>query len=72
MMSKIFVDTNILVYCMDNYNKKKRNKCRSLLRTLSKNNNGVISTQVLQEFYVTATKKLKIDPLVVKELLHFF
>jgi predicted nucleic acid-binding protein len=33
---------------------------------------GVISTQVMQEFYVTATKKLKVDALIVKDILHSF
>lgn len=35
-------------------------------------NNGVISTQVLQEFYVVSTKKLGVDPLVAKEIMHGF
>jgi predicted nucleic acid-binding protein len=33
---------------------------------------GVLSTQVLQEFYVAATKKLGADPLAVKDILHSF
>ena len=32
-------------------------------------NSGVISTQVLQEFYVAATAKLGADPLLVKDIL---
>jgi predicted nucleic acid-binding protein len=31
---------------------------------------GVISTQVLQEFYVTVTRKLRVDSLIAKEVLH--
>jgi len=68
-MSKIFIDTNILVYTCDNFEKEKQKKCRSLLKTIALDYIGVISTQVLQEFYVSCVKKLKIEPLVTKEIL---
>lgn len=55
MTSKIFIDTNILVYAMDRHDPMKREICRSILRSISNSNCGVISTQVIQEFYVTAT-----------------
>ncbi len=68
-MSKIFIDTNILVYTCDNFEKEKQKKCRSLLKTIALDYIGVISTQVLQEFYVSCVKKLKIEPLITKEIL---
>ncbi len=71
-MSKIFIDTNILVYVMDKANPKKQNKCRSLLRYLTEEKSGVISTQVLLEFYVVSTQKLQVPPLAAKEILHSF
>lgn len=71
-MSKVFIDTNILVYSMDSRDKKKKTKCRSLLKTLDNKKTGVISTQVIQEFYVTAVKKLKIEPLPAKSIIHTF
>ena len=71
-MSKVFVDTNILVYCMDDSNKKRKARCRTLVETLVGELYGVLSTQVLQEFYVAATKKLGADPLAVKDILHSF
>ncbi len=71
-MSKIFVDTNILVYCMDDSDKKRKARCRSLIEALAGDLYGVLSTQVLQEFYVAATKKLAADPLAVKDILHSF
>ena len=71
-MSKIFIDTNILTYTVDNNDKAKQKKCRNVLRTIIKNNNGVISTQVLQEFFVAMTKKLGINPLNAKDILHSF
>lgn len=71
-MSKVFIDTNILVYAMDAFDTAKQKRCRDLLRSLNSDVRGVISTQVMQEFYVTATKKLGADPLVVKDLLNAF
>ncbi len=69
MISKVFIDTNILVYTMDAFDPIKQKRCRMLLRGLIADLSGVISTQVMQEFYVIATKKIGVDPLVVKDIL---
>ena len=71
-MSKIFIDTNILVYSLDQFEPEKRKKCRELLKTLTGDLRGVISTQVMQEFYVASTAKLGADVLIVKDILHSF
>ncbi len=71
-MSKVFIDTNVLVYSVDQYAKVKRDKSRELLRKLNKDKYIVISTQVLQEFYVAATRKLKVGGLLAKEILRSF
>ena len=71
-MSKIFLDTNILIYTLDSHDQSKQDRCRSLLRTIQSENNGVISTQILQEFYVVATKKFLVKPQIVKNILHSF
>jgi predicted nucleic acid-binding protein len=71
-VAKIFVDTNILIYSIDQFDPEKRQRCRALLRTLKNDLRGVISTQVMQEFYVAATKKLGAEPLVVKDILNSF
>ena len=71
-MSKIFIDTNILVYSADEFDKVKKEKCRALLKSCVTDFQGVISTQVMQEFYVTATKKLSIEPLIAKDILNTF
>ena len=71
-MSKIFLDTNILIYTLDSHDHKKQNRCRSLLHKIQEDNNGVISTQIMQEFYVVATKKLFVKPQIVKGILHSF
>jgi predicted nucleic acid-binding protein len=68
-MSKVFVDTNLLVYSLDQSDLTKRNKCRELIKELAREKTGVISTQVLQEFYVATTGKLGADPLIIKDIL---
>jgi predicted nucleic acid-binding protein len=56
MSDRIFLDTNILVYAFDRDEPSKR--ARSLA-ILSGDDELVLSTQVLQEFYVAVTRKLK-------------
>lgn len=56
---KVFVDTNVLLYRFDRDSPKKQEIARSELRRLILDRAIVISTQVLQEFYVAATRKLK-------------
>lgn len=68
-MSKVFLDTNIFVYSLDQSDSGKRKKCRNLIKSLTDENSGVISTQVLQEFYVAATSKLGADSLLVKDII---
>lgn len=55
-----FVDTNILVYAHDRSEPHKQAIAQALLGELWDGENGALSTQVLQEFYVVATRKL--DP----------
>jgi predicted nucleic acid-binding protein len=54
-----FVDTNILVYAEDRDAKAKHEAARELLLQVWKEREGVVSVQVLQEFFVTVTRKLK-------------
>ena len=68
-MSKIFFDTNILLYSGDSQDPIKQAKARKALALASEKGNGVISTQVLQEYYVVEVKKFKRDPLTIKQIL---
>jgi predicted nucleic acid-binding protein len=54
-----FVDTNILVYAEDRAAGRKRDIARDLLVRLWNDESGVVSVQVLQELYVTLTRKLR-------------
>jgi predicted nucleic acid-binding protein len=68
-MSKVFLDTNILIYSLDQSDIDKKKNSRELIKALTSENLGVISTQVLQEFYIAATTKLGADPLLIKEIV---
>jgi len=63
---KIFVDANVLVYGHDVDAGQKHQIAQGLLMDLWNNRTGVLSVQVLQEFYVTVTRKL-VNPLSTKE-----
>lgn len=65
---KIFIDTNILVYTIDSRDLQKRESARALLAG-EQPNRFVISTQVLQEFYVVAVKKYNVPPLRAKKIV---
>ena len=54
-----FVDTNILIYAEDRTTKAKHDIARDLVLELWGERTGVLSVQVLQEFYVNVTRKLK-------------
>jgi predicted nucleic acid-binding protein len=60
-VAKAFLDTNILLYQLDSRDPIKQKRCREIVRTVVSNHEAVISTQILQEFYVACTMKLKID-----------
>jgi predicted nucleic acid-binding protein len=53
-----FVDTNVLVYAHDASAGRKHARAKALLAELWASGNGGLSVQVLQEFYVTITRKV--------------
>jgi len=59
MSVNCFVDTNILVYSRDSSEPEKQIKAKQWLTELWKQESGRISTQVMNEYYVTVTQKLK-------------
>lgn len=62
LSDRVFVDTNVFVYADDADAGGKRDRARSILSELVSAGRAVVSTQVLQEFYVVATRKLSIPP----------
>ena len=58
MSDKTFVDTNVLIYAHDVDAKAKHEIAKNVLRGLWSERGGVVSMQVLQEFYVNVTRKI--------------
>ena len=58
MNGKTFVDTNVLIYAHDIDAGPKHEIAKSVIRELWSNRAGLLSTQVLQEFYVNVTRKI--------------
>ena len=58
MKDKVFLDTNIIVYAHDRSSREKHEVAREIMDYLWKSRKGVISVQVLQEFFVCVTKKI--------------
>lgn len=59
MSDKCFVDTNILVYAYNVDEEEKHAQASALIKNLWDKKTGVLSLQVLQEFYVTVTQKIR-------------
>jgi predicted nucleic acid-binding protein len=66
MSARSFFDTNILVYTDDKGSPAKQRRAVELVAEHRKKATGVVSLQVLQEYFVTVTRKLKVDPRVAR------
>ena len=60
MTARVFVDTNILIYAHDLEAGRRHETARARVEDLWHAANGVISVQVLQEFYVNITRKIPV------------
>ena len=58
MTDKVMIDTNVLVYSYDTADSAKQQRALDTLQYLTLHNRGALSTQVLAEFFVTATRKI--------------
>jgi predicted nucleic acid-binding protein len=66
MNAKTFIDTNVLIYAHDTDAGAKHEIAKTVLRNLWRERTGLLSVQVLQEFYVNVTRK--ISPPLSKDL----
>ena len=60
MSDRTFLDSNVLVYSVDESSAEKAKHERAVELIAAQPGNLVVSTQVLQEFYVVTTRKLKV------------
>jgi predicted nucleic acid-binding protein len=67
-----FLDTNVLVYTDDEHSPEKKRTALELFARLRRGRSGVISTQVLQEYFVTATRKLGVGVEIARRKTEIF
>jgi|SRR5579872_570906 len=58
MNARTFIDSNVLIYAHDMDAGAKRDRAAQILQDLWNSRLGVLSPQVLQEFYVNVTRKI--------------
>jgi predicted nucleic acid-binding protein len=61
MSARSFFDTNILVYADDKASPAKQRLAIELVAEHRRTGTGVVSLQVLQEYFVTVTRKLGVE-----------
>jgi predicted nucleic acid-binding protein len=72
MAERSFLDTNVLVYTDDADAPGKQSKALDLYERLARERSGVVSTQVLQEYFVASTRKLGVDPELARRKVELF
>jgi len=65
-MPRSFFDANILVYADDKAAPAKQRKALDLVVAHRRAGTGVVSLQVLQEYFVTVTKKLGVEAAIAR------
>jgi len=66
MSVRSFFDTSVLVYADDKTSAAKRRRAIELVAQNRLGRSGVVSLQVLQEYFVTVTRKLGLDPRIAR------
>ena len=66
MSARSFFDTHTLVYADDAATPGKQRRAVELIAEHRRAGTGVLSLQVLQEYFVTVTRKLGVDPRVAR------
>jgi predicted nucleic acid-binding protein len=66
MPARSFFDTNILIYADDKADPAKQQRALDLVAEHRRGRTGVVSLQVLQEYFVTVTRKLQVDARVAR------
>ena len=72
MSGRSFLDSNVLVYSDDHDQPEKQETAINLLERTRLSGKGVLSTQVLQEYFVSVTKKLGVPASVARAKVDIF
>jgi predicted nucleic acid-binding protein len=66
MSVRSFFDTNVIIYADDKAAPVKQRRALQLIAEHRRAKSGVVSLQVLQEYFVTATRKLQLDQRIAR------
>ena len=66
MSARSFFDTNVLIYTDDRAAPAKQRRALELVAEHRRAGTGVVSLQVLQEYFVTVTRKLHVEAQVAR------
>ncbi len=66
MPARSFFDTNVLIYADDKAVPAKQRRALDLIIEHRRARTGVVSLQVLQEYFVTVTRKLHVEPSIAR------
>ncbi len=66
MTARSFFDTNILIYADDKAAPAKQRRALDLVAEHRRAGTGVVSLQILQEYFVTITRKLRVDQRIAR------
>ncbi len=70
MPARSFFDTNVLIYADDKAVPAKQSRALTLVAEHRRAGTGVVSMQVLQEYFVTVTRKLRVDAAIARRKLN--
>ncbi len=71
-LQRTFLDSNILVYGDDGKEPAKQRIALNLIKDHRQQRTGVVSLQILQEYFVTATKKHKLDAEIARNKVDIY
>jgi predicted nucleic acid-binding protein len=66
MTARSFFDTNVLIYADDKAAPAKQRRALDLVAEHRRAGTGVVSLQILQEYFVTITRKLGVQPRIAR------
>lgn len=72
MSGQSFLDTNVLAYTDDRRSPEKQAIALDLVKRCHKQRDGVVSTQVLQEYFVTVTGKFRLPIEIARRKTELF
>ncbi len=72
MPGRSFLDSNLLVYTDDRDEPRKQEVALAVLEECRRRSSGVVSSQVLQEYFAVATRKLGVPAEIARRKVELF